>query len=57
MARHVKGVLYVTYVRMVRGQKHLPWSAHLALAHPESGATGDAPKASPAVRTLAIKPA
>ncbi len=30
MARHVKGVLFVTYVRMVRGNKHLPWAAHLA---------------------------
>ena len=29
MARHVKGVLFVTYVRMVRGTKDRPWSAHL----------------------------
>ncbi len=29
MARHVKGTLFVTYVRMVRGNKHLPWAAHL----------------------------
>jgi hypothetical protein len=29
MARRVKGVLFVTYVRMVRGNKGLPWAAHL----------------------------
>ena len=29
MARQVKGVLFVTYVRMVRGNKNLPWAAHL----------------------------
>lgn len=29
MARQVKGVLFVTYVRMVRGNKDLPWAAHL----------------------------
>jgi hypothetical protein len=29
MARQVKGVLFLTYVRMVRGNKDLPWAAQL----------------------------
>lgn len=29
MARHVKGVLFVDYVRMLRGHKEQPWAAQL----------------------------
>jgi hypothetical protein len=29
MTRHVRGVLFVDYVRMVRAQKGIDWSAHL----------------------------
>jgi hypothetical protein len=29
MARHVKGVLFVDYVRMLRAHRHLPWRRYL----------------------------
>lgn len=30
MPRHVKGILFADYVRMIRGQKTVDWSRHLA---------------------------
>ncbi|MBX3212749.1 MAG: hypothetical protein KF850_11995 [Labilithrix sp.] len=29
MARHVKGILFADYVRMIRGQKSIDWKRHL----------------------------
>ena len=30
LVRHVRGILFVDYVRMLRSQKHVDWSQHLA---------------------------